>query len=116
VSAGVKGNRPVEDYRAELLRQVRLGDIATGEAAACSTCQRASATCRRRLVRRQRWNSRSRNGPRPLPGVKGNRPVEDYRAELLRQVRLGDIATGEAAAACLPGLLILHGTVSLHPG
>jgi hypothetical protein len=31
--------------------------------------------------------------------------VEDYRAELLRQVRLGDIATGEAAAACLPGLL-----------
>jgi hypothetical protein len=31
--------------------------------------------------------------------------VEDYRAELLRQVRLGDIATGEAAGACLPGLL-----------
>lgn len=31
--------------------------------------------------------------------------MEDYRAELLRQVRLGDIATGEAAGACLPGLL-----------
>ncbi|GJD47541.1 hypothetical protein OPKNFCMD_0249 [Methylobacterium crusticola] len=31
--------------------------------------------------------------------------MEDYRAELRRQVRLGDIATGEAAGACLPGLL-----------
>jgi hypothetical protein len=31
--------------------------------------------------------------------------VEDHRAELLRQVRAGDIATGEAAGACLPGLL-----------
>ncbi|ACA17440.1 hypothetical protein M446_3029 [Methylobacterium sp. 4-46] len=31
--------------------------------------------------------------------------MEDYRAELLRQVRAGDIATGEAASACLPGLL-----------
>lgn len=30
---------------------------------------------------------------------------EDFRAELRRQVRAGDIATGEAASACLPGLL-----------
>lgn len=35
----------------------------------------------------------------------GETGVEDYRAELRRQVRLGDIATGEAAGACLPGLL-----------
>jgi len=35
----------------------------------------------------------------------GGSGVEDYRAELRRQVRLGDIATGEAAGACLPGLL-----------
>ncbi|MGY2047552.1 hypothetical protein [Methylobacterium sp. JK268] len=31
--------------------------------------------------------------------------MEDHRAELLRQVRAGDIATGQAASACLPGLL-----------
>jgi hypothetical protein len=36
---------------------------------------------------------------------RGRSGVEDYRAELRRQVRLGDIATGEAAGACLPGLL-----------
>ncbi|MFE1598433.1 hypothetical protein [Methylobacterium sp. ID0610] len=31
--------------------------------------------------------------------------MEDHRAALMRQVRAIDIATGEAASACLPALL-----------